>query len=150
MLTRISFVALLILGLIMALSSCCCCDDEHEMENDLCPDLVVEEIVLTAIDVECSISECFTTTVFTIANVGDEDAGAFNIRIIMDPSASVEVNETIAGGLEAGSSLTLTVTGPSGGNCFDPDCTISITVDSNDAVEECDENNNFSSATRFG
>ncbi|MFQ5932754.1 MAG: hypothetical protein ACE5MM_10125 [Nitrospiraceae bacterium] len=37
-----------------------------------------------------------------------------------------------------------------GGNCFDPDCTVQVTVDVNDDVEESDETNNSAARTDIG
>jgi subtilase family serine protease len=83
-----------------------------------------------------------------IANVGIGDAGAFNVRTVLDPTQSVVVNQAVSG-LPIGEQ-TLTVTTPPGGNCFDPDCTICVTVDSANAVTESDEGNNNLCATTGG
>ena len=76
---------------------------------------------------------CVTTLTFTVENIGNADAGGFNIEVILDPSSSVVLNEFV-GGLGAGDSVNVTVMSPPGGNCYDPDCSISITVDSDDDV----------------
>lgn len=141
------YAALFSLALLVAVSACCCCDDD----DDGCADLIVQEIDLNSLNVECpgGSGTCVTTVSFTIANVGTANAGAFNVRIVLDPSASVVLNETVTG-LAAGSTLTLSVMSPAGGNCYDPDCTTTVIVDSDNSVAECNENNNQDSRTRLG
>ena len=78
----------------------------------------------------------------TVANIGAGDAGPFTVRTILDPNQSVIVDRFVANGLQSGDQLTLSVTTPPGGNCFDPDCTISATADSGGTVNECNEGNN--------
>jgi CARDB len=115
-----------------------------------CPDLVVQDIDMNSLKVDCpgGGGTCVTTVTFTIANIGAGDAGPFNIRIEADPG--VIVNQFVAGGLAGGGTQTFTITTPPGGNCYDPDCTISVTVDSNNEVEECNEKNNRLSETTIG
>jgi len=133
-----------------SISACCCCEDDDTDET--CPDLIVQSIDLSTVDVDCptGAGSCVTTVTFTIANIGTADAGAFNVRTVLDPSGSVVLNEFVPGGLDAGDFLTITVMSPPGGNCYDPDCTVSVAVDSDDSVSECDEDNNKSSETVLG
>ncbi|MBK7938008.1 MAG: hypothetical protein IPJ82_13350 [Lewinellaceae bacterium] len=114
-----------------------------------CPDLVVSDIA-DAPKVDCpgGGGTCVTTVKFTIANTGTANAGAFNIRIALDPS--VVINQAVPGGLAAGATLTFTVSSPPGGNCYNPDCTVIITVDDGNAVEECKEDNNRALETTLG
>jgi hypothetical protein len=105
-----------------------------------CPDLVVRDIGRPSVSCPGGGGTCVTTVQVTIANVGTAAAGPFKVRVALDPS--VVVVESVAGGLAAGATQTVPIVTPPGGNCFDPDCTICVTVDSDDQVEECDESNN--------
>jgi subtilase family serine protease len=87
---------------------------------------------------------------YTVANIGTDNAGPFDVRAILDPGQSVVVDTNIGGGLAAGTDQTVTISTPPGGNCFDPDCTVSVTADSNNDVTECNENNNVLSETTPG
>jgi len=115
------------------------------------PDLVVRDIDLNSLKVDCpgGGGTCVTTVTFTIANVGSGDAGAFNVRVVLDPVQSVVVNVAVSG-LNAGETKIMTITSPPGGNCFDPDCTTCIKVDSGNAVDESDETNNDRCETTIG
>lgn len=141
-------VGLFALMLAAGLTGCCCCEDDDPQPG--CPDLIVKEIDLGTLNVSCpgGFGTCVTTVDYTIQNTGTADAGPFNIRIMMDPG--VVLNEFVPGGLAAGASLTFTAVSPPGGNCFDPDCTIKVFVDSANDVDECDENNNEESVFMLG
>lgn len=115
-----------------------------------CPDLVVRDIGRPAVSCPGGGGTCTTTVSFTVANVGAGDSGPFEVQAVFDPGQSVVVNQPVPAGLGAGAAQTLTVTTPPGGNCFDPDCTITVTVDSTRAVDECNERNNQSSETTPG
>ena len=121
-------------------------------EEEQCrgPDLIIRDIGRPSVDCPGGSGTCVTTVEYTVANIGPGDAGPFTARAILDPNQSVVVDEFFAGGLQAGAQQTVTIMTPPGGNCFDPDCTISVTADSDDAVEECDENNNTLSETTPG
>lgn len=147
-----SLSKLFLLGVIALCSACCCCHDDKDMG---CPDLIVSEIFASSLDVDCFFNNdsavvCTTTVAFEIENVGTAPASAFNVRIVMDPTQSVVVNRFVSGGLAAGASTVLTVVSPPGGNCYDPDCEITVTADSDDSVDECDESNNDDSLFRLG
>ena len=85
----------------------------------------------------------------TIANVGAGNAGPFATRTTLDPAQSV-VDTQASGGLAARASQTFMVTTPPGGNCFDPDCQICVTVDYQSDVMESDETNNSLCKTKQG
>ncbi len=123
--------------------------EEEKPPSNGCPDLVVTDIA-DAPKVVCpgGGGTCVTTVKFTIANIGTANAGAFNIRIALDPN--VIINQPVPGGLAAGATLTFTVSSPPGGNCYNPDCTVTIFVDDGNAVQECDEKNNQASETTIG
>ena len=86
---------------------------------------------------------------FIVANVGIGSAGAFNIRIVADPAQSVIVDQP-SSGLASGETQTFTIMTTPGGNCFDSDCTVCITVDNDQVITESDEENNMLCETRLG
>ncbi|MEA3292208.1 MAG: CARDB domain-containing protein [Pseudomonadota bacterium] len=118
--------------------------------GEQCPDLKVTDIGRPAVSCPGGGGTCVTKVRFTVGNAGPGNAGAFKVKAVLDPGQSVVIDEQIPGGLNAGATKTITVQSPPGGNCFDPDCTVTVTVDSNDDVEECDESNNRASETTPG
>jgi len=72
------------------------------------------------------------------------------VRSVADPAASVIGDQVFPNGLAAGAAKTVQVATPPGGNCFDPDCTISVTVDVNNQVNECNEKNNTHTLSTAG
>lgn len=115
-----------------------------------CPDLTVRDIGRPSVSCLGGPGTCVTKFDYTIANTGPGDAGPFVSRSIADPSQSVIVDAPFASGLLAGLEQTVTITTPPGGNCFDPDCTISIIADVENQVDECNEQNNTLSETTPG
>jgi subtilase family serine protease len=87
---------------------------------------------------------------YVVRNLGAVSAGPFTARATLDPAVSVIVDQFFPSGLAAGAEQTVTGATPPSGNCFDPDCTISVTVDIGDRVKECDEGNNTASETTAG
>ena len=117
--------------------------------GDGCPDLVVSDIADSPkVNCPTGAGSCVTTVKFTVSNIGTADAGPFNIRIAIDPG--VVLNQFVPGGLPAGASATFTLSTPPGGNCYNPDCTVTIAVDDTNVVEECKEDNNRTSETTPG
>ena len=114
-------------------------------------DLTVRDIDLASLRVSCpgGAGTCVTSVDVEIANIGAADAGAFNARTQLDPGQAVSVDRGFSG-LAAGASTPVNVTTPPGGNCFDPDCTVCVTVDNLDNVPEADETNNRLCRTRQG
>jgi hypothetical protein len=108
--------------------------------NVLSPaDLTVQSI--DRIDVNCVSGSCTTTVIVTIANVGTASAGPFKVLIRADPA--LEQQRTVGiNGLAAGETMTLQESLPSGGNCYDPNCTVCITVNSGGYVAESNDANN--------
>ncbi len=100
---------------------------------------------LDPIDVNCGTVGatvlCTTTVTFTVANIGTADAGPFKVLVRADPGLAQQGTINVAG-LAAGATTTLTITLPAGGNCYDPDCDVCITVDSDSEVIESNEGNN--------
>jgi len=115
-----------------------------------CPDLTVTDI--SGLSVACSggPGTCVTKFNYTVQNIGLGNAGQFTTRSVADPAASVVVDQVFPTGLAAGGVKTVSVTTPPGGNCFDPDCTISVTVDINSQIEECNERNNTKTLGTLG
>ena len=93
---------------------------------------------------------CTNSATFTIANVGAADAGPFKVLIQGDPGLA-QTKVIPVTGLAAGSTKTFTAVAlPAGGNCYDPDCTMCITVDSLNEIIESDEGNNNYCETTIG
>jgi subtilase family serine protease len=76
-----------------------------------------------------------------VINSGAGNAEAFNIQIVLDPEQSVIVDQRTTG-LGPGQEESFTITTPPGGNCYDPNCTICVTVDSYQQVTESNKENN--------
>ena len=116
--------------------------------NVLAPtDLTVQSI--DDIDISCVSGSCTTTVVFTIANVGTAPAGAFKVLIRADPALGQQRAIGI-NGLAAGATMTLKESLPAGGNCYDPNCTVCITVNSGGYVVESNDDNNELCETWLG
>jgi len=95
-------------------------------------------------DMNCGVValSCTTTVTVTIVNTGSVDAGPFKVLVQADPGLAQQGTISVSG-LAAGANTTLTIALPPGGNCFDSDCTICITVDSDNEVVESNEGNNY-------
>jgi hypothetical protein len=113
------------------------------------PDLIVSDVSSISVSCPGGSGTCVTEATFVVANEGIGSAGAFNILITADPSQSVTVNQ-LSNGLASGETQTLTILTTPGGNCFDPDCTVCVTVDSGQAITESNEGNNLMCQTRGG
>ncbi len=102
-------------------------------------------ISIDPVDVNCGTVGasvlCTSTVTFTIANIGVVDAGPFKVLVRADPGLAQQGTVNVAS-LAAGATTTLTITLPAGGNCYDPDCDVCITVDSDSEVIESNEGNN--------
>lgn len=113
------------------------------------------DLTVVSIDppvVNCGIAaagSCTTTVTFTIANTGPVDAGSFKVLVQADPGLAQQGTVNIAS-LASGATITKTITLPAGGNCFDSDCTICITVDSDNEVIESNGGNNYYCETIIG
>lgn len=110
-------------------------------------DLTVQSI--DRIGVNCVSGTCTTTVIFTIANVGTASAGPFKVFIRGDPGLGQQKTVGISS-LAAGAKITLEESLPSDGNCYDPNCTVCITVDSGGQVVESNEGNNELCETWLG
>lgn len=114
------------------------------------PDLTVT-IDQASLSVSCpgGGGTCVTTFIFTVTNAGAGSAGAFDASADADP-AGVGPKVVSFPGLAAGASATRTVSFGPAGNCFDPECTVSVTVDSGNVVAESNESNNTDTFTALG
>ena len=122
---------------------------EREIIQKNLPDLLIRDFDASQLSVDCyDWSEtCVARVNFTVENVGTKDAGSFTIRVVFDPAQSVVVTQAVVG-LEAGASRIFTIKSPPGRNCFDPDCSVCITVDNENTVTESDEKNNYLCVTK--
>jgi hypothetical protein len=112
---------------------------------DQCPDLTIRDISPPSVNCPGGGGTCVTKLDYMIENIGSGDAGPFDVKSVLDPNQSVIVNQSVPTGLAAGAALPMTVVTPPGGNCFDPDCAVTITADSINKVPECNEQNNTGS-----
>lgn len=127
---------------------------EHVVESrkppvEMCPDLTVAAIGRPQVSCPKGAGSCVTQVDYAISNIGNAASGPFESRATLDPTQSVVVPEANSN-LLPGSTRTLSVTTPQGGNCFDPDCTVSIVVDRSNRVSECSEDNNSAEQTTPG
>ena len=112
------------------------------------PDLTAK-IDQTSLTVRCTgaAGTCTTTFSFTVTNIGAAASGAFDVLATADPS---QTKTLPVGGLAAGASTTLSVSFGPAGNCFDPDCTVTVEADSGNVVAESNEANNTDTFTKPG
>jgi len=103
-------------------------------------------------DMNCGVValSCTTTVTVTIVNTGSVDAGPFKVLVQADPGFAQQQGTISVSGLAAGANTTLTIALPPGGNCFNPDCSICITVDLDNEVIESNEGNNYYCETTIG
>ncbi len=121
--------------------------DEGEL-----PDLVIQDIDLDTLRVSCptGAGSCEASVTVIVENQGSAASAGFDVRTTFDPAQGIDVENSVADGLEPGQSSPLDVNVKTGGNCFDPDCQICATADSNEAIEESDEGNNTLCRQRQG
>jgi hypothetical protein len=123
---------------------------KSKVTGSQCPDLTVTDISGLSVSCPGGAGTCVTKFNYTVRNIGLGDAGPFTVRSVADPAASVIVDQLFPSGLAAGAMKTVPVATPPGGNCFDPDCMISVTADVNNQVNECNENNNTRTSGTIG
>ncbi|MFW6182600.1 MAG: CARDB domain-containing protein [Chloroflexota bacterium] len=112
-------------------------------------DLSVEEVFLEDNSCPEGPGSCVAEVSFTVVNLGGDLTDSFAIRVALDPDQSVIVTEKLSG-LREGEAQRLFITTPPGDNCFDPDCTICVFVDSESVINESDEGNNELCETHGG
>jgi hypothetical protein len=116
------------------------------------PDLTVAIDKTHNPSVSCNTSGCVTTVTFTVSNIGAADV-TIPYTILVEADPSLAVSKTVPGPLPVlagapGQTLSVQV-GPAGA-CYDPDCTVRVTVDSGNAVAESNEANNTDTFTGIG
>jgi hypothetical protein len=91
---------------------------------------------------------CITSRDFTVTNASSVNVTTpFTVLVEADPAQTTTLTVP---GLAAGTSLPLTAQLGPDGNCYDPDCTVTVTVDSGNAVAESNEANNTATRTDPG
>jgi hypothetical protein len=113
------------------------------------PDLTVS-IPNTRTQVSCpgGGGTCITKRDFTVTNASSVGVlTPFTVLVQADPGQTTTLTVP---GLAAGASIPLTAQLGPDGNCYDPDCTVSVTVDSGNAVAEANEANNTATRTDLG
>lgn len=113
------------------------------------PDLIVT-LAEQAPDVICSGNPviCGVPVTFTVTNSSEVDVTTpFTVLVEAD---AVPPRTLVIEGLDAGASESFKETLRPGGNCYDPDCTLTVTVDLDNDVGEADEQNNLDTATYNG
>jgi CARDB len=113
------------------------------------PDLTVS-IPNTRTQVSCpgGGGTCITTRDFTVTNAGSVNVlTPFTVLVQADPG---QTKTLTVPSLAAGASVPLTAQLGPDNNCYDPDCTVSVTVDSGNAVAEANEANNTATRTDRG
>jgi len=123
--------------------------EPKEPPVEMCPDLTVTAIGRPRVSCPKGAGSCVTRVDYKLQNIGNAASGPFEALATLDPQQSVSVTEAIAN-LLPGQSRTVQVTTPPGGNCFDPDCTVSVVADHSNRVEECSERNNKTEQTTQG
>ena len=106
------------------------------------PDLVIR---IEGVDPDCSSGSCVTRVSIVVSNLSE--------GLVLDPfevrvdAGGGEVTVPVEG-LEPREIVRLEAEAP--GSCFNPDCFVTAEVDSGDAVEEADEENNGAEFTAIG
>jgi hypothetical protein len=112
-------------------------------------DLTVQIVARTQVSCPGGQGTCVSTVAYVVSNVGAVGAASFDVLVEADPSLSVAKTVSVSG-LAAGASQSLSTSLPAGNNCYDPDCTVRVAVDSGDVVLESDETNNVATRTDLG
>lgn len=127
---------------------------EHVIEPkappvEMCADLTVTDIGRPSVSCPTGSGSCVTTTSYTVKNEGNAASGPYVGQATLDPKQTVNVTSPLPS-LMPGQSQTVPVTTRPGGNCFDPDCTITVDIDIRKQVDECNERNNRAQETTQG
>lgn len=127
---------------------------EHVIEPkappvEMCPDLTVTTISRPRVSCPRGAGSCVTQVQYAVSNIGNAASGAFEAQATLDPKQSVIVSNAI-GNILPGQVEAVAVTTPPGGNCFDPNCTVTVVADSSHRVAECNEENNTAQQTTGG
>lgn len=109
-------------------------------EEAALPDLVNSTIDFPYV-IELCDGECSTAVNLAVTNMGTAASGSFDVLVRLDPAQLVVVVGRMDS-LAPGETAALTLHSPLGESCYDPDCSVCITVDSRDAISEASEVNN--------
>jgi len=91
---------------------------------------------------------CIVTRDFTVTNASSVSVlTPFTVLVQADPGQKTTLTVP---SLAAGASVPLTANLGPDNNCYDPDCTVSVTVDSGNVVAEANETNNTDTRTDRG
>ena len=85
--------------------------------------------------------DCTVTVEFDVTNISTVDVTT-DIGLLVVADQVPTSSNAIVGGLDAGQTLNVTIVSNPGGNCFDPDCSVQVTVDPSNAIPESNEANN--------
>ena len=106
-------------------------------------DLVITILEVRSLGCSTEPDSCDHEVDIEVSNLGSLDiVDPFDVLVEM-PGVGLGKGETFPAGLGAG--LTEQILGiplGPGPNCFDPDCEVEATVDVDNSIEECDEENN--------
>jgi hypothetical protein len=112
------------------------------------PDLVV---TVRKASVSCpgGPGTCTTTVQYIVDNVGRAASAGFDISVQADPDLGVESVVSAKPVFPGKPRALSTRVGPDG-NCFDPDCSVRVTLDPKDSVLETSDRNNVDTLTVVG
>jgi CARDB len=110
------------------------------------PDLNVTVLTLSS---SCPGGSCTTTIRYTVGNSGRAASPNFDILLEADPDLSV-TRTVSTGPVFPGKPKTLSTRLGPGPDCFDPDCSVRVTVDPKNAVLETSDRNNVDALTVVG
>lgn len=122
---------------------------EAKTPDEMCADLTVTDIGVPRVSCPQGSGSCVTQVDYRLANIGNAASGPFQSRAQLDPRQSVTIDSAVPS-LNPGASTTIQISSPPGGNCFDPDCTVTVLADSSNRVMECREDNNEARETTQG
>jgi hypothetical protein len=98
-------------------------------------------------DVSCDSLGCYTYVYFTVSNYGDASSSGFTVGVYANESPDGAVYVEALG---VGESVSLGATLGPGGNCYNPDCSVSVWADIYGEIPEYSEDNNGSEGFGVG
>lgn len=103
------------------------------------PDLIVKEVARPSVTCPQT-GDCELKVDFIAENIGDTGSGPFIVTADFESNkVNIHVDNLAA---RSTRNFTATVRQRPGRSCFDPDCTVCITIDSRKQVKEYNESNN--------
>jgi hypothetical protein len=107
------------------------------------PDLTVKVLTVTQ---NCPGGSCTITIRYTVGNVGRVASPGFDVLLQADPGLG-DTRTISTGPVFPGKPKTLSTNVGPDGNCFDPDCSVRVTVDPKNSVLETSDQNNVDTST---